>query len=438
MGWGLGSLPLTLVSVTSSVLLLRFMTDSLGIAAVVASMIFASAKIWDAVSDPLMGWISDRIDTRWGRRLPWLVVGGIASGIALLAQFSPPDLGDRGLIAYMAGAMLLFATAYTMFMIPYMTMPAEMTDHYHERTQLMSFRVVFSSFGSLLGIGLAPILLSAWGTTREAHGRVVLLLAMIAILAVALCVYLVRDAPTRVVVRRSKPPALEQIRSAFANRPFICLMLTKLLYFFSLALTLTTFAYFTKHALKVPDSWLGVCLMAQTLALIASQPLWLYVARRLDKRNGFMIASALFAVAHLSWMAAAPGEPLALMVARCVVQGVAGGGTFLLTQAMLPDAIEYDYRRTGLRREGAFTGVYIMVEKVSGALGVAFVGLLLGALGYIESKDVAGLVQPESAVFGIYLCVAVLPATLQLLAIATIWPYDLTAERLRELREGRA
>lgn len=433
LGWGLGSMPMTIVSLSSNVLLLRYMTDSLGVAAATASLIFAAAKVWDAISDPVMGALSDRIWTPWGRRLPWLLVGGLLSTAAVAALFSAPDWSGTPLLIYLAVMLLVFATAYTMFMIPYIAMPAEMTPSYHGRTQLMSFRVVFSSFGSLIGLSLGPALLAWWGATRAGHAKMAWLLAGIAAASVIVCVWSLRNAP-QTTQQLKQPPLKEQFRSALGNVPFLWLMAAKLIYFLSLALSVSTFAYFTKHVLQVTDELLGLFLGVQSIVLIAAQPAWLYVARHWGKRNGYVIAAALYGLAHFSWWFAEAGEPNSLVILRAVVIGVAGGGTFLLTQAMLPDALEYDYLRTGLRREGAFTGLYVLVEKLSGALGVAFVGILLGTMGYVEATDGQRVEQPDSALLGLYICIALLPLVLQAISIAAISRYDLSEQRLQRLR----
>ena len=148
VGWGLGSLPGSALSVTANVLLMRFMTDTLGISAALGSSVFAFAKLWDAVNDPLIGAFSDRVSTPWGRRLPWILAGGLLSAVVVVASFSVPIQSGPGLVVYMGVAMLLFATTYSLLMIPYLAMPAEMTQSYHGRTQLMSLRVLFSSIGS--------------------------------------------------------------------------------------------------------------------------------------------------------------------------------------------------------------------------------------------------------------------------------------------------
>ena len=438
IGWGLGSLPGSALSVTANVLRMRFMTDTLGISAALGSSVFAFAKLWDAVNDPLVGAFSDRVSTPWGRRLPWILLGGLLSAAVVVASFSVPIESGPALVAYMGVAMLLFATTYSLLIIPDLAMPAGITDSYHGRTQLMSFRVLFSSAGSSLGLTVGPMLLHQWGATRQGHADMALVIAGVAALCTVLCVWLIRAAP-RTTRPAEPPPSLpEQLRSALSNRPFVWLLVAKTLYFVSLAFTLTTFAYFTKHVLKASDAWLGTFLLVQSLSVVASQPLWLRVARVLGKRRGFMLAGACYGLAYFSWWFAGPDEPVALIFARAFAIGVSGGGTFLLTQAMLPDAIEYDYCRTGLRREGVFTGVFVFVEQAAGAIGVAILGLVLSGMGYVPATEGRVVQQPESAILALYVCMAVLPLLFQLVAIAAISRYDLTATKLAELREQAA
>jgi len=436
LGWGLGSLPLTVLNMAISVLLLRFMTDSLGVAASVAATIFAVAKVWDAFSDPLMGILSDRIRTPWGQRLPWLLGGGLLSALVIIYLFAAPSLSMTALIIYLLAGKLLYATTYTMYMVPYMTMPASLTANYNERTELMSYRVIFSSVGTMIGLSLAPALLAYWGADKAGHMKISLFLGLVAGVTVLASVWCLRIAPERKVVRQTNyPPFFEQLKSALANKPFMWLMSAKLSYFFVLTLTLSTFAFFTKHVLQVSDAMIGFYMGIQSVALICSQPVWLFVAKRWGKQHGFMLACLLFGLTHLSWLLAGPGEAAWSIAVRAVVIGIAGGGTFLLSQSMLPDTLEYDALKNGTDRAGMFTGLYILTEKLSGALGVAFVGMFLGIMGYLESTDGVAVAQPESAKTALYFCIAILPALIQLLSIFFMSRYRLTADDLAALRD---
>ena len=410
------------------------MTDTLGIAAALAGSLFAVAKLWDAIVDPFIGRLSDRIRTPWGHRLPWILVGGLLSALVLVAAFAAPLPNGNGLLVYMMAVMLLFATTYSILMIPYLAMPAEMAGSYHGRTQMMSIRVLCSSAGTTLGLGVAPILLSRWGATRAGHTKVAVLIAGVAVVATILCVWMIRDAPRPLRPEAPQVALRDQWRLALANRPFLCLLTAKFLYFIVLACSITTFAYFTKHVLKTSDAWLGTFLMLQSLAVVVSQPLWLRIARLAGKKTGFMVAGLAYGLGHLSWWFATPTEPVALIFARAAFIGIAGGGTFLYMQAMLPDALEFDRLSTGQNRAGVFTGVFVFVEQAAGALGAALVGLLLGAMGYLAATEGRIAAQPAGAVLGIYLCVSIIPFVVQLGSLLAMSRYDLTADALQRLR----
>lgn len=438
IGWGLGSLPGSALSVTANVLLLRFMTDTLGMAAALAGSLFAVAKLWDAVVDPFIGRLTDRIRTPWGHRLPWILAGGLLSALVLVAAFAAPLADGTGLIVYMMAMMLLFATSYSILMIPYLAMPAEMAVSYHGRTQMMAIRVLCSSAGTTLGLAVAPILLAHWGATRTGHTKVAMLIAVVAVVTTILCVWMIRDAPRPVRPNVPQITVREQWRLTVANRPFIWLLTAKFLYFIVLACSITTFAYFTKHVLKTSDAWLGTFLMLQSLAVVVSQPLWLRIARVAGKKAGFMMAGSAYGLGHLSWWFATPTEPVALIFARAAFIGIAGGGTFLFMQAMLPDALEFDQLSTGQNRAGVFTGVFVFVEQAAGALAAALIGLLLGAMGYVAATEGRIAAQPAGAVLGIYLCVSVIPFAVQLASLLAMSRYNLSADTLEKLRARSA
>jgi GPH family glycoside/pentoside/hexuronide:cation symporter len=161
--------------------------------------------------------------------------------------------------------------------------------------------------------------------------------------------------------------------------------------------------------------------------------LWLWVSKRIGKKHTFLAALALSLPVWLSWMLAVEGEPLALVYLRGVIIGISGSGVILMGQSMLPDTMEYDYLRTGLRREGVFAALYTTVEKFSGAIGVALVGVLLGAYGYVQSRGGA-TEQPDSALWAIRVAMAYVPAIITLAGMAALAFYDLDERKLSETK----
>jgi GPH family glycoside/pentoside/hexuronide:cation symporter len=196
-------------------------------------------------------------------------------------------------------------------------------------------------------------------------------------------------------------------------------------------MTTTAAPFFTSRVLQTSDYWLAAIFVFLAIGLVFSQPAWLKFAARYDKRVCFIFAAAFYVIISLSWLAAGPGESVAAFISRSLLLGIASGGLILMSQSMLPDTIEYDYLRTGMRREGAFSGIYTTIEKGATALGIGITGLILGATGYIESTVGDELIQPASALWGIQLSFAVVPALLLFGSIAFATYYRLDEAALK-------
>ncbi len=445
VGWGIGSLAIGILFNTTGFLLLRYLTDYVGLAAGLAGLLISASKIYDAFTDPLMGWISDNTRTRIGRRRPWLLAGTLMSGVALVALFNiPGGWSGAPLIAWVLVVLLFYATAYTVFTVPYMAMPAEMTTDYHERSRLMSFRVGFISAAQLVAGYAAPTLIVAFGDGRRGHGLMSLVLAAALVVCGLACFVLTRTARATTAGNSAllEPEAPtsrrfglgEQLRAVAGNRPFLVLILAKLALLLAIASFGATFAYFVVHVLQETYVLLGKFTLVSTATMFASLPLWLRLIRRIDKRRAFLIAGFLYATLSLSWLLAGPAEPPVWVLVRAGAMGVLGCGTLLASQALLPDAIEYDYLVHGARREALFAGFYSMTEKLASAIGLALTGTFLGVMGYVSSSNGAIVQQPESALHGIAIAVGAVPAAMLLLSCAALWAYDLTAPRLAALR----
>ena len=447
IGWGLGTLAIGILFNTTGMLLLRYLTDYVGLAAGLAGLLIAVSKIYDALTDPLMGWISDNTRSRLGRRRPWLLAGTLLCGLALVALFNvPAGWSGAPLVAWVVVVLVFYATAYTVFTVPYMAMPAEMTTDYHERSRLIAFRVAFIGAGQLVAGYAAPMLILAFGDGRRGHSRMSMVLAAALVVCGLACFWMTRTARATTAndlggvgsASRSTAAARiafgEQLRAVAGNRPFMILILSKLALLLAIASFGATFAYFVVHVLKATYALLGTFTVVSTVAMFASLPLWLRLIKRTDKRRTFMLAAIAYALLSSSWMLAGPAEPSIWVLVRAGVMGVLGCGTLLAGQALLPDAIEYDYLRHGERREALFAGFYSMAEKLASAIGLALTGGFLGAMGYLSSSDGALVRQPESALLGISIAVGALPAAMLLASCALIWFYDLTEQRLVALR----
>jgi GPH family glycoside/pentoside/hexuronide:cation symporter len=430
LGWGVGTLAPSVLFNTTAFLLMRYLTDYLGVAAATAGVLLTVAKLYDIVINPAMGHLSDRSRSSAGRRRPWLLLGALLAALGFLGLFAAP--GTPGVVFVLA-MLLLYSTGYTVFNVPYMAMPAEIAGSYHERSRLMSFRVYAIAIGTFVGGALAPLLVEWFGGGVGGHRGMAWVLATIVLASAAACFVATRNAPATEPSRAPAPGWRERVALIVGNRPFALLLLTKLLQLFAIAASQATMAYFVVRVLGYTYRELGYYALVGAAAIFITQPLWLRLSRRVGKSHAYAWAATGYALVTLSWLLAGAGEPALTFYARAAVAGALSGGLLLMGQSLLPDTIEYDYLRSGLRREGLFAGLYSMAEKLAGAIGAAVTATLLGALGYVASRG-QPVEQPESAILGIYLCVAVVPALAMLASCLALARYDLDEATLVDAR----
>ncbi len=414
-GWGIGSLGASALHNGISFLALFYLSTVLGLDPALAGSLILAAKVYDIATDPLMGWLSDRTRSRWGRRRPWLLAGALVSALAFVLLFNPPAARGTGLLLAAVGALVLYASGYTLFGIPYLAMPAEMTDDYHERSRLMSARTVCLTLGILAGGALAPVLVGAFGGGPDGYARMSWVMAALILATMLACFAGTRGA--RGTSPAAGPPAAARWRSALANRPFTTLIISKFCHLAGAAVSMSSLAFLVTVVLDRPESAMGGFVLASAVGSIVSMPLWLAISRRAGKRAAYLAAVGCYLPVLLSWLLATPGEAVGLFLARGLLTGLATGGLTLAAQAMLPDTIEHDFARTGLRREAMFAAVYSVAEKLASATGPFLLGLVLST---------------ASGDRGVVLAAVAIPAVASLLSAIALLFYGLD----RQLRSG--
>ena len=422
VAWASGSYCQTLVIYAFGVLFFRYLTDTVGIAAAIAGTLIAASKLYDTLINPLIGWLTDRVDTPMGRRRPWMLAGGIFMTLALVQGFNIPVGASTSVrIACAALGLFLFSTGYSLFAIPWLAMPSEMSGVPQQRTQMMAWRVGFSSLSQGTGSVAGPMLLSAFGMGALAYGRMGLVMGGLCLVAALATVFVTRKAPSRVVERAARPALRGQLRLLAQNRPFVTLIAVKICLYFGLAVHSAAMALLTRWVLHVSDYWLGIVTLLTTISVVATQPAWLWCSRRFGNKGGLAIALAVHSAAQLSL--AFNGGHIWLLLGQAVWLGAGAGGVFMLSQALLPDVIEHDHRRTGLRRGGAMAGIVALLETGASAVSIFVMGLILSGAGYIEGRGGA-IVQPQSAVWAIILSASLVPALVEMLGIVFLSRFD--------------
>jgi len=412
LGWASGTLGSSTLLGAINLVVLFYFTEYLGIAPATAGVLIFVSRVWDIAAAVWIGQWSDRSRTRLGRRAPFLFAAGPVCALAYVMLFAAPlSLQGIALEAYVLAALILYATGYSLFVVPYLAVPAEITAVPHERTTMMSWRVVVMTFASLNVAVLGPLLINVFGKGREGYFGMAVVQALIVLAFMWLCAAVVARAPVISSTPSIAGSSLSQLRVVMANRPFRVFIGAKLLQLTAVASTSAALLYLARYVLKQDEGFLIRFGALQTLGTLASIPLWNWLGRRYGKRKTYMGAGLVYALIVLSWLTAAVGEPTWATDLRLLLIGVGSAGLLVMGFSLLPDTMAHNTRTTGLALEGTMSAVYSVVEKGTAALGPLLGGLVLQFSGFVSAAGGAmPPAQPRSAIVAIFLLTAVIPA----------------------------
>ncbi|MFJ2532699.1 MFS transporter [Microbacterium maritypicum] len=430
--YAIGSLGTGGYATLPGLVLTYFLTDNLGVAALAAGLIVTAAKIWDVLIDPLIGAASDRQLARTGSRRGFMVTGALALPLFFALTFAvPPIWGPvAGAISVLL-AFLATATAFSLFQVPYVALPAELTGSYDERTRLLGWRVVVLTAAILLFGAGGPALRNAGDD--PVRGYLLMGIASGVVIGVGMLVAArtADDAAQRTAVSPAtavtastwRDQYMSGFRTLGRSQPFRALLGTFVLQALATGTMLAGAQYVATWVLRSEDAVTFVFVALVGPALLAT-PGWTVIARRVGKERAFEMASLLFTAATAS-LVFAVWSPGAWIYASVAVAGIAYAGLQSLPMAMLPDVISHDERTSGPGQAGTFTGIWTAGETVGFALGATAVSLTLAATGYISTVAGTTVEQPEAAITGIVLSFSVLPAVLMGASLLTLRRYRL-------------
>lgn len=430
--YAIGSLGTGGYATLPGLVLTYFLTDNLGVAALAPGLIVTAAKIWDVLIDPLIGAASDRQLARTGSRRGFMVTGALALPLFFALTFAvPPTWGPvAGAISVLL-AFLATATAFSLFQVPYVALPAELTGSYDERTRLLGWRVVVLTAAILLFGAGGPALRNAGDD--PVRGYLLMGIASGVVIGVGMLVAArtADDAAQRTAVSPAtavtastwRDQYMSGFRTLGRSQSFRALLGTFVLQALATGTMLAGAQYVATWVLRSEDAVTFVFVALVGPALLAT-PGWTVIARRVGKERAFAMASLLFTAAAAS-LVFAVWSPGAWIYASVAVAGIAYAGLQSLPMAMLPDVISHDERTSGPGQAGTFTGIWTAGETVGFALGATAVSLTLAATGYISTVAGTTVEQPEAAITGIVLSFSVLPAVLMGASLLTLRRYRL-------------
>ncbi|MCP9948864.1 MULTISPECIES: MFS transporter [Actinomadura] len=415
-GYAAGSLGMGVWVTVPGLLLLYFMTHTLGVSPALAGLTLLLPKILDAVVHPLFGTLSDRRARRAGHRrgmLRW----GLLLPLAWIGLFAVPS-GVSGWSAalwigafYIAGNML-----YACFQVPYLTTPSDLRIGYHERTRVFMYRMLLLTVG-LLGAGVAaPALVSEGG--RDDYARMAVLLAGVLVATGLVALVYVRRLTERCGFRIPDGHAhsvLDDLRIAWRDREFRTLVLSYLFTSITAHLFLAAVPFYTEHVMD--DEGLTAVFMGAFLVPAAiAGPVWAKVSRRTGKQRALLLCQLTFVVGPLAlW----PGQAMGVLptVAVIAVLGTAFGGLQLFAFSLIPDVVAAAEER-GTARAGAYTGVWTATDATGTAIGPYVYSAALAVGGFVSTTEGRSIAQSDSALLALLIGVTLIPAALMAVAIA--------------------
>jgi GPH family glycoside/pentoside/hexuronide:cation symporter len=434
-----------------------FLTDVVGLEPRLASFAALVGIIWDAINDPLVGILTDRMRSRWGRRRPFLLFFAIPFGASfLLLWWAPPWQNQYALAATVTLAFMISDTFETLCGVPFSSLLPELTPDYDERTTLTSFRIFFNLLASLVTAVAAPAIIDATlriGLTQQQGYLIVAsifgglaTIPFLLIFAVVRERFGARDRP------QEKITFLQTVRTAWANIPFRFATLIYMLNWITFDLVALLLPFYLLYwigrgnmliainlfgtSLPLESAVFALLLVTATLVL----PFWLWLSHHLGKHIAYIIGMVFWAGVQICIFLVQPDQ-ITVVLWMAFLAGLSVSAAHVLPDAMFPDVIEWDELRTGRRQEGIYYGVKNFIRKLTGALAIFVALQVLGWFGYqTPPKGVTTFVQSPMTLTAIRFLIGPLGAILLLSAVVTTWFYPLTRERharIRRLLERR-
>ena len=431
VGYGLGDLAANFIFQAMIALVLNFYTDTFGLTAAQAGTLFLVVGMISAVLNPVMGFIADRTNTRWGKFRPWLLWTAVPFGIIGVLTFTTPHIGIGAKLIYAYVTYFLLRLIYTVNNVPYAALTGVMTDDPDERTSIATYRQVFANSAGFIVQSLAIPMRNYFGHGNPANPAKgwQMTMGLFSVLSVLFFVIAFLATKERIQPKPGQKSSVgTDLKDLVKNGPLIALFLVTLFYFIAIVMRgnvmLPFFKYFAGH--ETLFSWFnGFGLAALLIGVAVSSSL----SARIGKRTLFIVSMALVAVlsAVLLFL---PATATTLIIGSEILRQFAFGWSGPLLWAMIGDVADYGEWRTGRRATAAVTSAVVFALWAGLALGQAMAGWLLSAYGYVSNAA-----QSEQSLLGIRLIASVFPALFFAAAAACLFFYPITKELNRKIAD---
>lgn len=421
-GFGIGDLGGNLFFTIIGFYLLFFLTDVVGLPAALAGTVLMIGKIWDAVTDPITGYLSDRTRTRWGRRRPYMFVGSLLSFVSMILMFTIPADQTAGRVFWLMTAWFcLLNTAYTLVNIPYAALLPEITKDFDQRTTLTGYRMSFAVIGTFLGAGaVLPIInlfddqRTGWQVMGATMGAIMLATALVTIWAVREPEH-TGPVPTTGFLRT--------YRETLSLPVFLRALIPWTLFITGTTMIQGALVYFFKY-IYLDESLFQMALMFLLAFSLLCIPIWVRLSQRFGKKGCYTMGMLIMSLAVLAFVGGGARLGPAWACITMAIGGIGLSTHYVMPHSILPDVVEYDaLHHEGQRREGVFSSLWTFSSKLGQAVALALTGWILGIFRYDP------LVTPDAqALFGIKILCGPIPVCFYLVGIIILSKYPISRD----------
>jgi GPH family glycoside/pentoside/hexuronide:cation symporter len=432
--YALPALSLAVIGIPVYVYLPKFYTDTIGVNIATVGTLLMAVRLFDAVTDPVIGYVSDRTSGRFGRRKPYIALGALGLAAAILFLFQPPVLTAEAMTLYFGFWLFALFFFWTLITIPYESLGPEMTTDYHERTLLFSVRDGFLILGTLLAAA-APVLIDAVMTSlgrppteKERFSIMAYLFAPMIVAFSLVCIFRIKEKFNRSMTDQ----LLKGFSDVIRNRPFMILIAGYTISALGSNLPATLILYYVEYVLQARNA--EIFLLIYFVTGVVFLPLWIAVSRKIGKKSAWILSMVINTGAFSGVFFLGPGDA-AIYGVLVFMSGIGFGAGLALPSAIQADVIDYDQLLTGQRREGRYIGLWSIAKKLAAALGIGIGLLLLGRTGYSPNVE-----QTAPTVFMLKALYALVPCLCNVVSIAIISFYPISEKehaRIRNEIEGR-
>ena len=424
--YGIGDLGNAVVNSAIQFFLMKFYTDGALILPSLAGNALLIGKIWDAVNDPLFGWITDRTNSKYGKRRVFMIFGAIPLAIAIALLWFVPSTDRFWTFIWIAITFIFFDTVWTLTNVPYYALTSELTDDYDERSSLTTYRMVMAVPAYLLGAAVTPAIVGLFALQQTGYAFIGIVYGILAAVALLISASGFRER-TGMVVATPEASPFKSFLVALKNKPFVWLCATYFVVNISFAFIKILMAYYIEYQLLMKAQTtlvMGLMLICVTFSL----PFWQWVGRKMDKGPayalGMLVGGAAVALTFFL-----PHHSTNLIYIVSVLAGFGFAAQWIYPWAMVADVADYDRVESGQQRSGMYYGVWGLATKISEALALAAVGWILTGFGYVPNVE-----QTPHALLGIRLFFGLIPGAFILIALPLLFKYPITRKSHAEVR----